>query len=138
MKAHQIAREHTLEQLSATREDLVDLARRKGDVQKEACGRVWREWGSEPSGPRLVQCSQQKLLVVQRTHVCRWYLLANRKRHQHQVITAEKVRVSGEPHSDWEHARSKKVSAAHSWIQIMSPSCQMLVTACAKSSLAFT
>ncbi len=77
MKAHQIAREHTLEQLSATREDLVDLARRKR-------------------------------AVVTRTLI------------------------------DWEYARSKQVSATHSWVQIMSPSCQMLVTACAKSSLAFT
>lgn len=50
-----------------------------------------------------------KWLVVQCTHVCRWYLLANRKRHQHQVITAEKVRVSGEPHclGVWEEKEGK-------------------------------
>jgi hypothetical protein len=46
VEAHQVAREYTLEQLRAAREDFVDLARRKGDVQEEAYrrkkGKEWR------------------------------------------------------------------------------------------------
>jgi hypothetical protein len=78
VEAHEVARQHALEQLRTARKDFVDLARREGDVQKEACdanGSLSRQLIPPPGTPPQL-C----------THVGCGYLLANGERHQHQVV----------------------------------------------------